>query len=117
MNRLVSKRHNASRRSHRTRATSAGTPDKPRLSVNVSGRHVFAQLIDDQNSISLAGFSSEGKKNGGTMSEKAEYVGGEIAKLAKSKKIKKVTFDRGDKLYHGRIKTLADAARKNGLEF
>lgn len=117
MNRLKLKQTNAIRRKHRTRMMVVGTKDKPRLSVDVSNRHVSAQLIDDENSTSLAGYTTVGKKTGGKLSEQAEQVGAEIAKQAKTKKIKKVAFDRGGKLYHGRIKALADAARKGGLEF
>lgn len=117
MNRLKSKQTNADRRSNRTRTMIKGTKDRPRLSVNVSNRHISAQLIDDENSVSLAGYSSVGKKDGNKLNERAELVGTEIAKQAKAKKIKKAALDRGSRLYHGRIKTLADAARKGGLEF
>ena len=117
MNRLKLKQSNAGRRQHKVRAVVTGTTQRPRLSVNISNRHISAQLIDDEKSISIAGVSSESIKAKGNMSEKAALVGEEIAKKAKAKKIKKVAFDRGSRLYHGRIKALADAARKGGLEF
>lgn len=117
MNRLKSKSINADRRQHRVRTTVRGTNERPRLSVNISNRHVSAQLIDDSKSISLAGVNSADAKAKGDMTEKAAFVGEAIAKKAKAKKIKRVAFDRGESLYHGRVKTLADAARKGGLEF
>jgi len=80
--------------------------------------HVSAQVIDDTTHKTLAAVSTVGKKNiPGTMSEKAAWVGEEIAKKAKTAKVKAVAFDRGGKAYHGRVKALADAARKAGLEF
>ena len=79
--------------------------------------HISAQLIDDDKSATLASATTVGSKFKGTMTEKAKKVGEEIAKKAKAVKIKKVTFDRGSKKYHGRIKALADSARENGMEF
>lgn len=114
MNRLQSKHVNIARKKHRVRAKVSGTASRPRLSVNVSNRNISAQLIDDDKSTTLAA-SAAGTNS--TMSEKAEFVGNDIAEKAKQKKISKVAFDRGSKLYHGNIKILAEAARKGGLEF
>jgi len=112
------KLHNRFQRAHRVRATVAGTAARPRLSVHVSNLHVTAQLIDDDDKNTIAYVSTVGAKGAkGTMTEKAAWVGVEIAKKAKAKKVTAVVFDRGAKLYHGRVKALADAARNAGLEF
>jgi large subunit ribosomal protein L18 len=88
------------------------------MSVFVSNVHVTAQLIDDTNHKTVAYVTTVGQKTvKGTMTEKAAWVGEEIAKQAKTHKIKTVVFDRGGKLYHGRVAALADAARNGGLEF
>jgi large subunit ribosomal protein L18 len=118
MNRLSSKLHNANRRKNRVRTTLRGSTQRPRLSVHVSSRHISAQIIDDAKQITIAQATTVGQKiSSKTMTEQAEVVGAEIAKRAKDKKIKTVAFDRGQRLYHGRIKALAEAARKEGLEF
>lgn len=118
MNRLDSIRKNAKRRAHRVRKVVVGTAQRPRLSVAISNHHVSAQIIDDSTGTTRASVTTVGQKTlPATMTARAEWVGSEIAKQAKSKKIKKVTLDRGAKLYHGRIKALADNARKEGLEF
>lgn len=118
MNRIAQKVNNLARRKHRIRARITGTPERPRLSVSVSNRHVSAQVIDDSAHKTLAQVSTVGKKAAsGTMTERAAWVGTEIAKKAKAAKIDSVVFDRGGRLYHGRIKALADAARAGGLEF
>ena len=87
----------------------------PRLCVYRSNNNISAQLIDDEKGITLASASSLKMKGNNT--EVATKVGEEIAKQAKKLKIKKVVFDRGGYLYHGRVAALADAARANGLEF
>lgn len=118
MSERVAKIRNQNQRAARTRSTVNGTADRPRLSVNISNQHIYAQIIDDESHKTLVGFGTAGNKAAkGTMTEKAQFVGAELAKLAKAKKIKKVKFDRGSKQYHGRIKALADSARENGLEF
>lgn len=104
-------------RAKRTRAKLHGTAERPRLSVHVSNLHISAQIIDDDKGVTLAAASTVGKKIVGTKTEKAAQIGAEIAKAAKTKKIKQVVFDRGAKLYAGRMSALADAARKEGLEF
>ncbi len=118
MNNLTHKLYNRLLRRHRVRATVTGTAERPRLSAHVSNLHVTAQLVDDGSKSTLAYVSTIGAKNvSGTMTEKAAWVGAEIAKKAKAKKISRVVFDRGSRLYHGRVKALADAARNGGLEF
>ena len=117
MNRLEHKQQAIKMRRRRIRATIKGTANKPRLSTHISNQHVIAQLIDDDSRQTLVYVSSVGKKLNMSLSEKAAYVGKELAKKAKTAKIKQVVFDRGEKLYHGRIKQLADAAREEGLEF
>jgi large subunit ribosomal protein L18 len=117
MSKVTSKLANKLQRQRRVRSVVQGTAVRPRLSVNISNLHVSAQLIDDEAGKTIAAVSTIGTKATGTMTEKAAAIGTEIAKKAKTAKIKAVVFDRGSKLYHGRVKALADAARKEGLEF
>lgn len=99
-----------------------GTPERPRLNVFRSSKHIYAQLIDDVAGNTLVSASSIDKElvstieNGGNK-EAAKLVGKAIAERAKAKGIDKVVFDRGGYLYHGRVKELADGAREAGLEF
>lgn len=102
-------------RHKRIRKQISGTKDIPRLCVYRSNMNIKAQLIDDENNITLAEASSI--KMEGNNIEVATKVGELIAEKAKELKIKKVVFDRGGYLYHGRVKALADAAREKGLEF
>ena len=104
-------------RAKRTRAKIHGTSERPRLSVHFSNLHNTAQVIDDHKKTTLAYATTVGAKMTGTKTEKAAKIGEEIAKKAKAAKVKKVVFDRGSKLYAGRMSALADAARKEGLEF
>jgi len=108
------------RRAHRVRNKVQGTPDRPRLSVFRSSKHIYAQLIDDLNGVTLAAASTAGKvagvKYGGNV-KAASAVGTKLAEAAKAKGISKAAFDRGHYRYHGRVKALADAARKGGLQF
>ncbi|MBR2709761.1 50S ribosomal protein L18 [Candidatus Saccharibacteria bacterium] len=104
-------------RAKRTRSRIHGTAERPRLTVNISNAHITAQVINDDKGETLAYATTVGKKASGTMSERAAAIGAEIAKAAKAKKITQVVFDRGAKLYAGRMSALADAARKEGLEF
>jgi large subunit ribosomal protein L18 len=106
----------------RIRKTLAGTVERPRLCVHRSIKNFTAQIIDDTTQKVLIGLTTTSKeirtkiKDGGNVSAAAKF-GEEFAKVAKSKGITKVCFDRGGYLYHGRIKAFADAARKAGLEF
>lgn len=117
MNSLSHKLHNLAQRKRRVRATVHGVAARPRLTVTVSNRHISAQLIDDDAYKTIAHVTTVGSKATGTMTEKAIWVGETIAKKAKTAKVNAVVFDRNGRLYHGRIKALADAARKSGLEF
>ncbi len=104
-------------RAKRTRAKIHGTATRPRLSVHISNMHIIAQLIDDDKGVTLAYATTVGNKLSGTKTEKAAALGREIAAKAKKAGAKSVVFDRGSKLYAGRMAALADAARKEGLEF
>lgn len=104
-------------RAKRTRAKIHGTAERPRLSVHISNQHITAQIIDDNKSATLVYATTIGSKLTGNKTEKAAAIGKEIAEKAKKAKIKTVVFDRGAKLYAGRLSALADAARKEGLEF
>ena len=105
------------RRSHRVRAKIQGTAERPRLSVNISNRHITAQLINDATSKTLAYVTTVNQNTTGTRTAQAEVIGKAIAEAAKKHKIKAVVFDRGSRLYHGRLHALATAARAEGLEF
>lgn len=106
-------------RQQRVRTRVRGTTKRPRLSVSITNRHVSAQLIDDQTGRTLSTSTTVGnaKLAKETIGVKAAYVGEDIAQRATKVKIKTVVFDRGQKLYHGRVKALAEAARSRGLEF
>eukprot|EP00850_Spirogloea_muscicola_P016697 SM000137S00475 [mRNA] locus=s137:291555:292261:+ [translate_table: standard] len=102
----------------------SGTTERPRLAVFRSNKHLYAQVIDDTQSVTIAAASTvqaalreELKLTAGPTMEAAKRVGEELAKLCLSKGISKVAFDRGGFIYHGRIQALADAAREAGLEF
>lgn len=101
---------------HRVR----GSQERPRLAIFRSLKHIYAQVIDDHEGRTVVAASSGEKKaavgNGGNLAG-AKQVGKLIAERAQAKGVKKVVFDRGGYLYHGRIKALADAAREAGLEF
>lgn len=115
---LIKKAASKDQRKRRIRSRITGTSERPRLSISISLQHVSAQLIDDTKQTTIAHVTTVGKKNvKGNMTEKAAWVGEEIAKAAKTHKVKKVVFDRNGKLYHGRVAALADAAREQGLEF
>ena len=102
----------------RIRQKLSGTAERPRLNVYRSLNHLYAQVVDDQKGETLVAASSLALKlkTGGNVAA-AKEIGKSIAEKAKEKGIKKVVFDRGGFLYHGRIKALADAAREAGLEF
>ncbi|HVZ82499.1 MAG TPA: 50S ribosomal protein L18 [Terracidiphilus sp.] len=111
------KRNEIRQRIHkRIRVKLSGTTERPRLSVFRSLNHIYAQIVDDQKGETLASASTIKLKTGGNVAA-AKEIGKAIAEQATAKGIKKVVFDRGGFLYHGRIKALADAAREAGLEF
>ena len=110
------------KRKRRIRAKIYGTIAIPRLTVFRSNLHIYAQIINDESAQTLAATSDLEikktlKKSKKTKEEIAFIVGQELAKKAKNKKIKKVVFDRGGYKFHGRVKSLADGARKSGLIF
>ena len=118
MREIDNKKKHLIRRKIKIRSKIKGTSERLRLSVSISNRQISAQIIDDTKHQTLAFVSSlANKKLESNLSQKAEWVGTEIAIQAKEKKIKKVIFDRNGKIYHGRIAKLAEAARKGGLEF
>jgi len=104
-------------RHKRVRKNISGTASMPRLNVFRSNSQIYAQVIDDENGVTLVSSSSRALKltNGGNV-EAAQAVGKDIALKCKKAKINKVVFDRGGYLYHGRVSALADAAREAGLE-
>lgn len=111
---------NRKRVHRRLRKTLAGTPERPRLNVYRSLKHIYVQVIDDAAGKTLVSANSSEKsfscETGGSV-EAAKLIGAEIARRAKEKGIEKVAFDRGGYMYHGRVKALADAAREAGLKF
>src|SRR5690625_1427532 len=114
-------RNDARRKRHgRVRSRVMGTPDRPRLNVYRSNKHIYAQLIDDLNGVTLASASTNDKEfslDATSNVEAAGKVGELVAERAKEKDIEKVVFDRGGYLFHGRVKALAEAAREAGLKF
>lgn len=117
----LSKRDRRFKIKKRIRKNLVGTAEVPRLSVFRSNRHISIQVIDDQSGNTMVAASSLEKeiaqKTGVNKNEQAKLVGTRIAEKALEKGISSVVFDRNGFLYHGRIKTLADAARKGGLKF
>jgi large subunit ribosomal protein L18 len=110
------------RRHSRVRKYVVGVPERPRLNVFRSLRHIYAQVIDDGQGRTLVSASTvdpqvEALLQGLTKTEQARVVGKMLAERALSQDIRKVVFDRGGYQYHGRVKALADAAREGGLEF
>lgn len=111
------------KRKQRIRKLISGTPDRPRLCVFRSSKHIYAQVIDDEKGQTIASASTldEALRSLGDSKlkkiEKAVEVGKLIAKKAKENGVTKVVFDRNGYLYHGRVKAVSDGARENGLEF
>ena len=107
------------KRHKRVRAKIEGTPERPRLNVFRSEKHIYAQIIDDTKGVTLCAASSLEKSFGSTGSNKeaAKKVGKQIAERAVKGGIENVVFDRGGYIYHGRVKELAEAAREGGLKF
>jgi large subunit ribosomal protein L18 len=105
---------------YRIRKKIAGTAAKPRLSVFRSNAEIYAQLIDDDNSVTVAAASSRDKDIAAqkvTKSEQSKLVGAAIARKASEAGVTTVVFDRGGNLYHGRVKAVAEGAREGGLKF
>ena len=119
---MIDKIAQRKRRARRIRKTIYGTQQRPRLSVRRSLNHIYAQIIDDSSGKSLLQVGSTCKDVAGKASDKkktdiSKLVGELLAEKAKEKGIEKVVFDRKGYAYHGRIKALAEAARKKGLQF
>ena len=120
MTQLASRGAARQKRHERIRLTLAGTDARPRLAVFRSLNHIYAQVIDDASGRTLAAASTVDKELKGskkTKSEEAAVVGRMVAERAKAAGVERVVFDRAGFRYHGRIKSLADAAREAGLEF
>lgn len=117
MSNLAKKLLNKSLRKNRVRAKVTGSAVRPRLTVSISNKHVSAQIIDDVKKHTLVAATTVGTKQVGTIAQQAALVGTDIAKKAKKAKINEVVFDRNGRQYAGRLSALADAARKEGLEF
>ena len=105
------------RRKRRVRKKISGTTECPRLRVTRSIQHIYAQIIDDTTGQTLLAESSVGLKIAGGNTEAAKQVGKALGEKAKDKNVAKVCFDRGGRIYHGRVKALAEAAREAGLKF
>jgi len=118
----LTRREKIAKKHRRVRKKIFGTPERPRLAVYKSLKHIYAQIIDDVNGVTLASASTLDKELRPklaelTKTEEAKEVGKLVAQRALEKGIKKVVFDRGGFIYHGRIKALAEGAREGGLEF
>jgi len=107
------------KRHKRVRSKISGTPQRPRLNVFRSEKHIYAQVIDDVNGVTLCCASTVEKdfEGAGSNKEAAKKVGTMVAERAKAKGLESVVFDRGGYIYHGRVKELAEAAREGGLKF
>ena len=119
MIKLHNKNKQRQRRQTRVRGKISGTPERPRLNVFRSATHIYAQVIDDVNGVTLCTASSVEKGFSGTGGNKegATAVGKLIAERAKAKGVETVVFDRGGFVYHGRVQALAEGAREGGLTF
>lgn len=118
----LTRKDQVKRRHQRLRKKVSGTSERPRLAVFRSNKHIYVQLIDDVAQHTLVAASTvepelKSKISSGATCEASEAVGKLVAERAMAKGIKKVVFDRGGNLYHGRIKSLAEAARQTGLDF
>ena len=116
-NNLVKKLLNQKLRKSRVRSSVYGTSIRPRMSVKISNKQVSAQIIDDSKQHTIVASSSVGNNELKNLTEKASFVGTDIAKKAKKVGLKTVVFDRNGRRYAKRLIALADAARKEGLEF
>ena len=116
----ATRKESTRRRHSRVRRRVKGTSERPRLAIFRSNQHIYAQVIDDTEHKTLAAASTLDKEADikvGSNTEAAAAVGKLIAERAKSANVSQVVFDRGGKLYHGRVAALADAAREGGLDF
>lgn len=113
----ITKRDRLQRRRAAVRQRVTGTAERPRLSVCRSLNHIYAQLIDDASGRTLAAVSSTALKLAGGNCTAAKEVGKALAEKARAASIDSVVFDRNGRLYHGRVKALADGAREAGLKF
>ena len=114
---MVSKKERRTKIKARIRGRVSGTPQRPRMSVFRSNKEIYVQLIDDLAGVTLLSASSKGLEGEGTKTAVAAKVGENIAKKAIEAGISEVVFDRNGYLFHGRVKSLADAARNGGLKF
>lgn len=120
IHKIKTRAHQRYRRHLRVRKQVSGTPERPRLVVFRSSKHIYAQLVDDTKGVTLAGAAdtSEGiQVEGKGKTARSFALGRLIASKAKEKGVTRVVFDRGGYQYHGRVKAVADGARKGGLEF
>src|SRR6266699_5047038 len=120
IHKIKTQAHQRYRRHLRVRKKVSGTPERPRLVVFRSSKHIYAQLVDDTKGVTLVGAAdrSEGvTAEGKGKTARSFGLGQLMARKAKEKGITKVVFDRGGYQYHGRVKAVADGARKGGLEF
>ena len=122
MDSIKLKKIRRARRRKRVRKGVTGTADRPRLTVSRSAKHIYAQIIDDDAGVTLCEASTRNKELRGSISyggniAAAAAVGTALAARAKAKGIERICFDRNGYKFHGRVKGLADAARKGGLEF
>lgn len=122
MNKLKAKKAGLKRRQTRVRSKISGTAERPRLRVTRTNAHIYAQLINDLDGATICSastldkeFKSEGKI--GSNKDAAQFVGELVGKRAKEQGITEVVFDRGGRIYHGRVKALAEGARSAGLKF
>jgi large subunit ribosomal protein L18 len=105
------------RRHRRVRKTVSGTSERPRLVIHRSLRNIQAQIVDDSAGRTLCGVSSMGLELDGSKVDQARETGRRLAAIAKEQGVRRVVFDRGGYLYHGRVQALAEGAREGGLEF
>ena len=122
MNKQKAKRESLKRRQRRVRGKISGTAERPRLRVTRTNAHIYAQIIDDSEGmsktlVSASSIESEFKGQLGSNKEAAEKIGKLVGERALEKGITEVVFDRGGRIYHGRVKALADGAREAGLKF
>ena len=112
---MIDKRVARLRRHRRVRKRIGGTPERPRLAVFRSNRHIYAQLVDDASARTLAAASDAEAEADGDKTARAKAAGKLLAERAKQAGIETAVFDRGGRLYHGRVAALADGAREGGL--